>query len=91
MGPLLSVAMVTFPAIFVLFRLAPAIARRSRIVGLGLGAFGAAVMIADGVVGMASGLAVPVVLGVLLAVVGLALGVLFIRPSLLHRLSKARR
>lgn len=91
MGPVLSVAMVTFPVIFFLFRVAPAVARRSRILGQSLGAFGSAVIVADGVIGMASGLPVPVALGALMVIVGIALGVLFIRPSLLRRLVKVRR
>ncbi|MDQ0276577.1 hypothetical protein QO003_000880 [Arthrobacter silviterrae] len=90
MGPLISVALVTFPAIFVLFRVAPAVARRSRLLGQGLGAFGSAVIVADGVIGMASGLPVPVALGGPMVLVGIALAVLFIRPSLLRRFVKAR-
>lgn len=78
-------------AIFVLFRGAPTGARHCRIVGQSLGAFGSAVMVADGVIGMASGLPVAVALGVLMVFAGIALGVLFIRPSLLQRLMKARR
>jgi hypothetical protein len=91
MGPLPIVAMVSFPAIFVLFRVAPAVARRSRIVGQSVGVFGSAVMVADGVIGMASGSPVAVALGVLVVVVGIALGVLFMRPLLLRRLVRVRR
>jgi hypothetical protein len=51
---------------------APAVARRHRIVGQSLGAFDFALIVTDGVTGMASGLPVAVVLGALMVVVGTA-------------------
>jgi hypothetical protein len=53
--------------------------------------FGSAGMVADGVGRIASGLPVAVALGVLVVVVGMVLGVLFMRASLLRRWVRVRR